>query len=687
MFAVKPCTLTLATCIFLVVHASRTAKSMRNGTKYAVSPQNSNQTEKNNCRGTVRNEETSKFIKLTEHSLVNIVDMRFVIKNNYTTFTKTMIWMNSVGREILLLLDMERLLITSTLNAGRRSIDIHIGENPKGCAWINESIKYYVETRLMTFYGGRIKVGEEFCYSLSPTMRKPRWCCRIIKNGRKRKWQCSVGLGFQLGVHLNLKLMTLIYFPLSLFTVNALYISALYLQQFPHDSIYYKLSTSPMSLTGIVIKIAQGGNFYTHLIRIFCFTFAILSLSIASKWYGMYLLVLYMTSMCSLLYSIIGLVISLCSLSTCSESGSSSTTDSCGKRLFNFLVKYYKYVFHANSIKGNEFHRAVHLLTLPFNIILWTKAIRKNKLNRIAGNVNANIIIKGVVYCACKLILLFYIVVLIGLTIIILCINLCYNAVKISAIFYRHRWATDCYSIVHYPLLIFATLTTLLYASFLWYLLPHAVIPLFAGLILNSVYYFPHVTLISVASFYTWALWKSLTGEYLTLKIMIYEALQQGRSNNNVNLDDISDENLDDISDDRYTVHVVSKKLYQKIRERLLPYHFKFLVFFLKLLLISVFALGVSKLVIMLQAVDASPTVIMIATFTTGALPYILNIVIDRMSEEEKKTHNVILQGNVEQLVKKFATDDQNLSRTIWTSPEQEIFSELDSDSESDTFI
>ncbi len=256
------------------------------------------------------------------------------------------------------------------------------------------------------------------------------------------------------------------------------------------------------------------------------------------------------------------------------------------------------------------------------------------------------------------------------LTTIILCINLCYNAVKISAILYRLRW-----DFMFYPLHIFVTLITLLNVSFLWYLLPHAVIPIFAGLVLNSVYYFPHVTLISVASFYTWALWKSLTGEYLTLKIMIYEALQQGQSNTNVN--------LDDISDDRYIVYVVSKKLYKKIRKRLLPYHVKFLVFFLKLLLISVFALGVFKLVIMLQAVDASPTVIVIATFTTGALPYILNIVIDRMSEEEKKTHNEILKGNVERLVKKFATDDQNLSRTIWISPDQEIFSELDSE----TFI
>ncbi len=288
MFAVKPCTLTLATCIFLVVHASRTAKSKRNGTKYAVSPQSSNQTEKNNCRGTVRNDETSKFIMLTEHSLVNIVDMRFVIKNNYTTFTKTMIWMNSVGREILVLLGMERLLITSTLNAGRRSIDIHIGEEPKGCAWINESIKYFVEEQLMKFYGQRIKVGEELC--LSPTMKKSSlWCCRIIKIGRKRNWQCYVGLGFQLGVHLNLKSYTPIYFPLSLFTLNALYISVLFLQQFPHDSDYYKLSTNPISLSGILIKFAQGGKYFSYFIRVSCFVLPITLLSVTSEWYVMYL--------------------------------------------------------------------------------------------------------------------------------------------------------------------------------------------------------------------------------------------------------------------------------------------------------------------------------------------------------------------------------------------------------------
>jgi hypothetical protein len=204
----------------------------------------------------------------------------------------------------------------------------------------------------------------------------------------------------------------------------------------------------------------------------------------------------------------------------------------------------------------------------------------------------------------------------------------------------------------------------LLSASFLWVLIPHAMIPIFSGLIFNSIYYFPYITLISVASFYTWASWKSLTGEYLALKILIYEALQSRQSNNDVN--------LDEINDDQYIVYVVSKKLYNNIRERLLPYHSKFIVFFLKLLLISIFAFGVFTLVKMLQAVDSSPTVTAIASLTSGALPYILDIVMERMSEE-KKAQNEIMKGNVERLAKRFTNDDDpELLKTILILPEPE---------------
>jgi hypothetical protein len=122
-------------------------------------------------------------------------------------------------------------------------------------------------------------------------------------------------------------------------------------------------------------------------------------------------------------------------------------------------------------------------------------------------------------------------------------------------------------------------------------------------------------------------------------------------------------------------VYVVSKKLYDDIRERLLPYHSKFPVFFLKLLLISAFAYGVFTLVKMLQAVDSSRTVTVIATLTAGALPYILNIVMERMSEEEKKTQNEIMKGNVERLVKRFTSEnDPELSKTML------ILSEISSD-------
>jgi hypothetical protein len=678
----------------LAYASGTTAKSTKNETKYELFSRNKAENEINrneivDCNLFVRNEDSSKFVMLTEHSLVNIVDVRLVIeRNDNTTYTKPAIWVNSVGREILTLLDMEKVLVTSTLNAGRRSIEIHITKQPKGCALTN--VNYYAEMNFMKLYGEMLKPGEELCFSLLPTIRKPRQCCKIIKSGTKNKGRCYPSSSSQLVAHLTPKLITPIYFSLSLLTLNALYICALFLQQFPYGGNYYKLSGRPsVSLSRIFIEIAWGESCYTSLFRIFCLLlFGISGLFAFVTLYDKYTIHLYILYT---FYSPVCLFSPLFSTRcTCTlECYRSPPRNSSGTRLLNFLVRYYEKVFDAKSIEGNEFHRAVHLLTLPFNIQLWKNAILnigRNKLSRWARNLTnnnnnnnttnttnttnnttttttKNKMMKCAFYFSCIFILFSYIVILIVFTTIILGINLCYNAAMISSIFHGLAWPMNCS--IYYILPCLTTCFMLLSASFLWVLIPHATIPLFSGLILNSIYYFPYITLISVASFYTWASWKSLTGEYLALKILIYEALvQQKKSNNNVD--------PDEINDDQHIVYVVSKKLYNNIRERLLPYHSKFLVFFLKLLLISIFAFGVFTLVKMLQAVDSSPTVTVIASLTTGALPYILNIAMERMSEE-KKAQNEIMKGNVERLVKRFTNDDNpELLKTILILPEPE---------------
>jgi hypothetical protein len=73
----------------LAYASGTTAKSTKNETKYELFSRNKAENEINrnetvDCNLFVRNEDSSKFVMLTEHSLVNIVDVRLVIETQHT---------------------------------------------------------------------------------------------------------------------------------------------------------------------------------------------------------------------------------------------------------------------------------------------------------------------------------------------------------------------------------------------------------------------------------------------------------------------------------------------------------------------------------------------------------------------------------------------------------------------------
>ncbi|XP_028403222.1 uncharacterized protein LOC114525960 [Dendronephthya gigantea] len=157
-----------------------------------VTRSNLNETE---CKMSIKEEDWKKFLTLTEHSLVNIVDLHFVVDDNHTKYTRSMIWVNRVGGKLLLLLDIES--FSTTLNVGRRNMKMHVETQPKECVWFNNTEQnYQVETKLLNIFGLKIKPSEELCFTLRPNAKKPRQCCKVTRTGvNKEEYECYLSLG------------------------------------------------------------------------------------------------------------------------------------------------------------------------------------------------------------------------------------------------------------------------------------------------------------------------------------------------------------------------------------------------------------------------------------------------------------------------------------------------------------
>ena len=111
-------------------------------------------------------------------------------------------------------------------------------------------------------------------------------------------------------------------------------------------------------------------------------------------------------------------------------------------------------------------------------------------------------------------------------------------------------------------------------------------------------------------------------------------------------------------------MYVVSKELYDDVRERLLPYHGVLFCFVLKVFGVSLFAYVTLTLVRILQANDVSPTVQLLTTFSVSAFPYIMNTVAAKKGEEQNNNCKEQLKYRVEPLVDELTADNSDLRQT-----------------------
>jgi hypothetical protein len=110
---------------------------------------------------------------------------------------------------------------------------------------------------------------------------------------------------------------------------------------------------------------------------------------------------------------------------------------------------------------------------------------------------------------------------------------------------------------------------------------------------------------------------------------------------------------------------VVSKELYDKIREKLLPYHTNLFYLGLKIFWSFVFSFGILKLINMLNEFNVTGVVQVVTTASLGIMPHIFNMVGLKTSEEWKKAWEEKLKLNVKSMVEELVGEDSERVRTV----------------------
>lgn len=192
---------------------------------------------------------------------------------------------------------------------------------------------------------------------------------------------------------------------------------------------------------------------------------------------------------------------------------------------------------------------------------------------------------------------------------------------------------------------------------------------LLLGLLLNAEYYMTYLTFCSVIIFYTIHFWNSVQEQYFSLKSNIYKVCKEKfqpssdhimlESKNMSCLGNDRYTNLDDVNNnimvwkyDEESVPMISKDLYDHITEKLLPYNFQVFHYLVKLLIVFVFAYCIIfKISHLLMPVDISPSIKVLLTAFAGAIPYILNILGGRKSEEEKRADCEAQINKIEKII------------------------------------
>ena len=627
------------------------------------------------CVLEMKENEISQIVELFNSNLVNVVVIHISFSNSshkgqlFSDFNVSL--SNPIGREVLYALERFR-FFQWALKVGIRNFKLNVNGSQNDCIktgknasdFVLESAQHIVDSiNLATNY--------QVCSSFKQTSsgKVNQTCCQMTEPnlGTKFNFKCPKGNSFLFRSDLLWFAIFIIMYLFALFYF--MWVSLVFLSRSEFDlqyPEYYKLEESMISPSSILKVFWDGNGLVVYFIR--C-----LVLVCVVSCFCLFVLQARERNTFSLYFIIFAIWLSyLQSFSTSFKpriTNSSLILNNIKERRNNVFQRYVRFYHNPDPLwekgKRGDFEIVVKIILSPFNPNVW-----KNLINMLYN--------RCIIFARCvterfnnrilkTLALYTYLVFAVLTCFVYACLFLC--VLMVLATTYPIVTLWNFFALVFrlelrqggfsnrflFFLLPFGFLLSLLFSVLIIVLV---IMSFLLGLFLNLIYFIPYLALFSVLIFYCYTYWKTVEEKYFVLKQLIYEACRETQNINNGCIPNRHPKSNEEV------LLVVSKELYDKIREKLLPYDTSFFYCGLKMVWSIAFSLSIFALINLLNEFNVNGLVQVVTTASVSVMPHVFNMVASKTSEAKTKAWNEQLKVNVKYMVEDLTREDPELART-----------------------
>ena len=615
------------------------------------------------CTLKIKDSEISKIVELFNNDLVHVVDISVSLSN--VSHGKELLsdfyvqLMNPIGREILFALNFsvfnDPILKgpSSTLRVGIRDFELHLLESQNGCIRNRtNATEFALETVQNIVRSINLSTNYDVWYSFKEISsgEERKSCCHITKlNMLECNDGCSENNSYLFRSRFvwdGLFIITFLVFLLCVGWIACDFGShSDFDVEFPK---YYKLEESRMSPSFIFFKLIWEEN--GHIIS--CIRYCVVSIGIMT-----YFTFYFQTSFMAIALFAFCLSGAVARVTFHFLSGESTTpslmefTKLKNRRIEVSLDLTYGFLKwcgdDAEDLRQEhkicQSSTMIKIVTSLFNIKFWRRASETTK-EKIATFTakhtkfnNRALMFFAVCLCYTFIVLcIFFSILFLPLTPLFLILFTFNRSMKPSDSKLKHLWRR----LLDFSLIV----ADGLFPVFVM-LIPWAIVSLLFGLFLNLIFFIPYLAFFSVLTFYCISYWKSMEENYLLLKQLIYEACRDTKHDDN----DFKRNRL--LKRNEKVLPVVSKELYDKIREKLLPYDENLFYLAVKLLCAYAFSFAIFQLIIMLREFEVTGFVQVLTTASLGVMPHLFNMATLKTSEQTKEAWKEKMKLNVKYMV------------------------------------
>ena len=631
------------------------------------------------CVMEMKENEISQIVELFNSNLVNVVVIHISFSTSshegqlFLDFDVSV--SNPVGREILHALERWQFrYFPWTLKVGIRNFRLNVKGSQNDCTRTGKNAtRIALESTQHIVDSINLATNYQVCSSFkeTPSGKVKKTCCQMTKPNLATKFnfKCPKGNSFLFGSDL---LWFVMYIIMYLFTCfYFMWLLLVLLSRTEFDLKYpefYKLEESMMSPFSILLKVFWGGKG-----RVISSFWSLVLVNVISC-FGLFAVQAKERNTLSLYFIVILILVSCIQVfyTACKPriTNSSLILNNIKERRNNVFQRYVRFYHNPDPLwekgKRGDFEIVVKIILSPFNPNVWRNLINMlySKCIIFARCVTErfnNRILKTLALCTylvfavltCFVYAFLFLCVLIVLATIYPILTLWNVFELVFSLQRRPGGFCDRFLFFLFPLCY------LLFLLFSVLIIILVIMSFLLGLFLNLIYFIPYFALFSVLTFYCYTYWKTMEEKYFVLKHLIYEACRETQNINNGCIPNRHPEPNEEV------LLVVSKELYDKIREKLLPYDTNLFYCGLKMVWSIAFSLSIFALINMLKEFNVTGLVQIVTTASVGVMPYIFNMVASKTSEAKTKAWNEQLKMNVKYMVEGLTREDPELARTV----------------------